>query len=187
MEAERDRSMGGKEMKKQRIFIFVLSILLVVLIGSFRDYLRDWQKLGYIGLFLINLIASSTVFFPIPGIATVFVGGALWNPFVAGWASGLGAGLGELSGYFLGYGGRGLGNMKKKDKKHWFTRFEMFFHRSGFLTTFLFAMLPMPFDVVGVFAGAVGYPVWKFLLATILGRGIRNSVNAWTGAKVLPL
>lgn len=174
-------------MKQKRILIFVLSILLIVLIGSLRGYLKDWQRFGYLGLFLFNLIASSTVFFPIPGVATVFVGGAIFNPLLAGWASGIGAGLGELSGYFLGYGGRGLGNIDKKKKDHWFTRLEKFFHRSGFLTTFLFAMLPMPFDIVGVFAGAVGYPVWKFLLATILGRGIRNSVIAWTGAKLLPV
>lgn len=184
------RNRNTKNHYRERIkglIILILSLLVIYLIYRFRHLLRGWRRWGYLGLFLVNLISSSTVFFPVPGVATVFLGGVIWNPLLVGIISGIGAGLGELSGYFLGFGGRGLASFKKREENHWSTRLERFFHKSGFITIFLFALLPLPFDVVGMTAGVLNYPVWKFLLATILGRGIRNSVIAWTGAKVLPL
>ena len=169
-----------------RLVILAVSIILLCLIWVYRDELENLSRYGYAGLFIVNFISAATVLLPTPGTASVFLGGALWNPLIVGVVSGLGSSIGELFAYFLGFGGRGL---LKTDagKNEWIKRVEGKFHKSGFWTTFIFAVLPLPvFDVIGLIAGAFNYPVSRFLLAVTLGRVLRNIIFAFTGAKLLP-
>lgn len=168
-----------------RILVLAISILLILLIWSQHGRLSKLSKYGYLGLFIINFISSATVFLPFPGTASVFLGGAIWNPYLVGLISGIGASIGELFGYFVGYGGRGL--TSQFERNQWFTKVEEYFHKTGFMTTLVFSLLPLPiFDFIGVLAGALNYPIWKFTLATLIGRIIRNVFIAWSGAKIIP-
>lgn len=170
-----------------RIFIFAVTIILLILIWIFRSRLLYVSKLGLLGIFFINFFASASVVIPLPGIASVFLSGAILDPVSVGLASGFGASLGELFSYFVGFGGRGLvksGQMKN----NWMENFEYFFNKTGFVTTFLFSALPVPiFDIIGILAGSLNYPIWKFFIATLLGRTLRNILIAWTGEKFLPV
>ena len=168
-----------------RAAILAVSIALLCFIWVNREELKNLSEYGYAGIFVINFLSAATVLFPAPGTATVFIGGAVWNPFIVGLVSGLGSGLGELFAYFLGYGGRGL--LKDEENKHkWIIKLEKAFSKSGFRTSFIFAALPLPFfDVIGVIAGAVNYPVWKFLLAVTSARILRNILFAIGGDKFL--
>lgn len=170
-----------------RLGILIATIILLAVIVSQHKSLIALSKWGYLGVFIINFVSSSTVIFPLPGVASVFLGGALWNPVLIGIFSGLGASLGEVFGYLVGYGGRGL--LKSwKDGNSWLKGVEDFFHKTGFVTTFIVSLLPIPiFDFIGILAGTLNYPLWKFFLATFLGRLIRNLIIAWSGSKVLPI
>jgi len=169
-----------------RIFIFIATLIIIGVLIKQHDRLDQLTELGYLGTFLINFIASSTVLFPLPGVVTVLFGGAIWNPILVGFFSGLGATLGEALGYFLGYGSRGFLKSYEKRTK-WIGKVEEFFHKQGFITIFIFSLIPLPvFDIIGIIAGAFNYPLWKFALATLLGRVLRNILIAWSGAKILP-
>jgi membrane protein YqaA with SNARE-associated domain len=50
-----------------------------------------------------------------------------------------------------------------------------------FLTIFMFALTPLPVYVVRVLAPASGYPLWRYTLATMLGRFPRYYAIAWVG------
>lgn len=166
------------------IFVLALSILLILLIWSQRESLASFSRLGYVGIFLVNFVSSATVLFPLPGVASVFAGGGVWNPFLVGIFSGVGASLGELLGYLVGYGGSGL--VKSWEKKKWVKIVKSFFAKNGFLTVFLFSAIPSPvFDIIGIIAGAVNYSIWKFALATLTARVARNILLAWIGAKLI--
>lgn len=165
--------------------VLAVSILLILLIWSQRENLSSYSRWGYLGIFLINFVSSATVLFPLPGVAAVVAGGAVWNPFLVGLFSGIGASLGELFGYLVGYGGSGL--VASWDKRKWVKTVKSFFAKSGFITIFIFSVIPFPlFDVIGIIAGAVNYPIWKFTLATLSGRVARNVLLAWMGAKLIP-
>lgn len=167
--------------------VFAVTFLLLLLIWSQRKSLIQMPKYGYLGIFVVNFISSSSILLPLPGVASVFLGGALWNPILVGLASGIGATLGELFGFLLGYGGRGLLRTIEHEN-HWVKRVERFFHKTGFVTIFLFSLLPLPvFDFIGIMSGALNYPLLKFGMATFMGRVIRNILLAWTGAKILPM
>lgn len=173
--------------RRLRLVVFAVTFLLLLLIWSQRKSLIQMPKYGYLGIFVVNFISSSSILLPLPGVASVFLGGALWNPILVGLASGIGATLGELFGFLLGYGGRGLLRTIEHEN-HWVKRVERFFHKTGFVTIFLFSLLPLPvFDFIGIMSGALNYPLLKFGMATFMGRVIRNILLAWTGAKILPM
>lgn len=168
-----------------RLVIFCLTILLLLLIWSQHESLSKLSQYGYLGIFIINLISSATVLVPLPGTASVFLGGAIWNPYLVGLLSGIGASIGELSGYFVGYGGRGL--TSQFEKTPWLTKVEQFFRKAGFITILIISLLPLPvFDFVGILAGTLNYPIWKYFLATVTGRIVRNIFIAWSGAIIIP-
>ena len=170
-----------------RLGILAVSLILLLLIWINREELVNLSRWGYLGIFIVNFVSNATVIFPVPGAASVFFGGAIWNPFVVGLFSGTGAAMGELFAYFIGFGSRGIFKNHIK-KKPWIKNVEKYFQQSGFLTVLIFSALPLPvFDVIGLLAGSLNYPVVKFFLATLTGRILRNTIFAWMGARVLPM
>jgi membrane protein DedA with SNARE-associated domain len=169
-----------------RIVVFIITIILLVIVWKERELIENYSKLGYLGVFIVNFISNATIIFPLPGAASSFVAGSIWNPLLVGLFSGIGAALGELFGYFVGFGGRAfiVKTYKRNNKR--LEKIEIFFRKHDFITIMVLAALPIPFfDFVGILAGALNYPVIKFLIATAIGRIARDIVFAWTGAKIL--
>ena len=134
---------------------------------------------GYIGIFLISLIGSSTVIFPLPSAAFVFVAGLYLNPFLIGLLAGLGSAIGEFTGYALGLGGRKIikGKWEKEIK-----RVENLFHKyGGFFIIMIFATTPLPDDITGIVAGILKYPIKKFFIASLIGKVIMHIILAYAG------
>jgi len=141
----------------------------------------DWAtQLGYVGAFIIGFLSSFTLFLPTPAFAVIFLmaAGGL-NPIALGIAAGLGSALGELIGFAIGYGSRRL--LVKKYKKD-LKRIEKLFQKyKGWLVIFVFAATPLPFDIVGIFCGNVGYPFKKFMIPTIAGKIVKYLAIALAG------
>ncbi len=135
--------------------------------------------LGYVGIFIINLIGASTIIFPMPAAAFVLASGAFLNPVLLGLSAGLGAALGELVGYGLGLGSRKIG--EKKFDKELLKAEKMFEKYGGFVTLMVFAATPLPDDVVGVVAGILNYKVKKFFIAVLIGKIVLNITLAAAG------
>ena len=134
---------------------------------------------GYLGIFLINLLGSATIIFPVPSFAVVFVLGSILNPWLLGFFAALGSAFGEFTGYLAGLGGRSIG---EKKLKKWFDIAEKWVKKHGFFfVIFIFAATPLPMDVIGIFSGAVRYNPKKFFLAVFLGKLIVSWVLAWGG------
>lgn len=145
-------------------------------------------QLGYPGAFIIGFLSSFTLFLPTPAFAIVFAmaAGGL-NPVALGIAAGLGSAVGELIGFGLGYGSRQL--FIKKHKRHikrhkaQLARIEALFQKyKGWLVIFVFAAAPLPFDIVGLFCGSIGYPLKKFMIPTMAGKIVKYLAIALAGA-----
>ncbi len=134
---------------------------------------------GYLGIFIVNLIGSATIIFPIPAFFIVFVFGAILNPWLVGISAALGAVLGELTGYAIGFGGKRVIEKKHerilKKANEWMEK-----HRAFFIIT-LFAATPLPDDVIGIICGAIKYDLRKFFLASLAGKLIMNLSIAFGG------
>jgi membrane protein YqaA with SNARE-associated domain len=157
----------------------LLAVGITVGVVLLRPYihLHQLREYGYIGLFLISLIGNATVILPMPSFAIAFAMGGVLNPVAVGIVSGLGATLGEMTGYLAGVGGRAV-----IEKRPLYIRLEEWMRKGGPLVIFLLAAIPNPlFDVGGMMAGALRMPVWQFFLAGWAGKSLRLTLLALGG------
>lgn len=140
---------------------------------------RIIQIFGYPGLFLVNLISCSSIFFPLPGYILVFIFGGILNPFLVAIFSSLGSALGEITAYGVGRGGGYI--LKRKQEKYFEKGKEWFKKQKGFWLIIIFAATPLPFDIIGILSGVLNYNLKKFILAAFFGKMIMNSALAFGG------
>ena len=136
-----------------------------------------WKALGYPGVFLLSLLASGGMVFPIPSLAaTCGAAGLELNLFAVGILSGLGEAIGELSGYAIGYGGRSVIQGRKL-----YIRVRQWMSRWGMPIILVVSIIPNPvFDFVGIAAGALRYPIKRFLLIVWVGKTAKGIIIAHT-------
>jgi len=153
-------------------------------IASLASAFMGWSQgmigtFGYLGVFVVSLVSSASIFLPVPGFLFILAAGAFLNPVVLGLVAGAGSAIGEMTGFGLGRGGSHA--LKSRDVK-WLKRGEKWFRKGrGFLVIFAFAATPLPDDVTGILAGMFKYEWKKFLLAAFLGKTLLNLLLAFAG------
>lgn len=166
-------------MNRSAIIILIASLLIIAGAFLFRESLLQFKSLGLLGIFLINLIGSATLFFPAPAIASVVAGGAIYPPVLVAVVSSLGAALGDMVGFLLGHSGR---KIFIKNHHRFYILLRDLFHKFGGIAIFGFAFVPNPFfDFVGISAGLFHFPPARFFLFMFLGRLLRNILLALFG------
>jgi len=137
------------------------------------------QSLGYVGVFFAGFLSTFTLFLPSPTFVLVFLLSSTLNPLLLGIVGGLGATIGETIGYAAGYGLRFVVDEKKKKK---LARVEKMMEKyNAFIVIFIFAITPLPFDLVGMFCGITEYSKKRFFIATLLGKVIKYIGLAYAG------
>jgi membrane protein YqaA with SNARE-associated domain len=140
----------------------VLGIGISVVLFTYRHEVERLGNLGYLGAFIISLVTSATVFLPAPGLVAIVPLAASLNPVLVGLAAGTGGIIGEITGFMIGYGGSGV---VAKEHGKTYRRLEDWMRRWGGWAIFAIAAVPLPlFDVAGIMAGALHYPLRKFFL-----------------------
>ncbi len=161
------------------IVIIVVSLAIGFSVYIFSPHFVQLAKYGYLGAFLLTLVCSATILFPTPGFIIIFamvVSPAFSWPLVA-LAAGVGGGLGESTAYLAGYGGNVI--IAPEQSKR-YNRAAEWTRRYGGIAIFLFSLAPfLPFDLAGLAAGAMRYPFWKFLVATLAGRLLRSFIECY--------
>ena len=174
--------MKRKPTKKEALIgglSLTVTIALCILIIQHRGYLDRVTHWGYIGCFVINLLASGTVVLPGFGMLITFTLGGVLNPAIVGAVAGIGEALGAVSAYFTGYSGRGL---FRNSSNTLYIRFSDILHRHGSKGIFLMASILNPiYFPFAVFIGMLHFKFPTFFLATWAGRTIKNMVLAYLG------
>ena len=156
-----------------------VGILLAVVAASatavlLRDQLTLTQA-GYGGVALASLVASAGLIIPIPALGAVCAASVFLNPALLGLVAGTSESVGELTGYFLGYSGRDMVRQSRLYK-----RLEPLVRRRGWLPLFLVSLVPNPiFDIIGIAAGALRYPLWGFLGVVWVGKTLKFMIFAY--------
>ena len=133
------------------------------------------SEVGYGAVALSALVASAGLLIPVPALATACATANFLNPLLVGLIAGTAEATGELSGYYLGYTGRDI-----LAKSRMYQRLEGSMRRWGWLALFLVSLIPNPiFDVVGITAGALRYPIWRFLAVVWAGKVLKFLVFAY--------
>lgn len=127
---------------------------------------------GYTGIWLLAFAGAALVFVPVGALAAVCVAASPFadmNPLVVGVVAGSAEALGELTGYAAGAGGKAFFKRNK-----FYLRFKNLFEEYAGLTLFFGSIIPNPvFDIMGVAAGSILYPIRRFLLIVFVGKTIK--------------
>jgi membrane protein YqaA with SNARE-associated domain len=186
--------------KSDRLLLLSVAVLLVYLVlsilspnlvspfGVIYSWLLDFSLLlGYLGAFLISAIGNATILVPFPYIGVAFILGGLrdeltlafvFNPWLIGVISGIGAMIGEMTGYFIGYGG---GKLIDEDQTSAFKSFVDSHPRATPLVVWFLAATPIPDDVLVIPLGAARYSWWKVALAQLIGKTMFLMAISWSG------
>ena len=179
----KDEARGGW-VRNRLLPLLALLLLIGIVVGVFyfyRSYPERVETLkgyGYLGAFLISLTLNATIILPAGNfLVLAALGAVLPSATMVGLAGGIGAAIGELTGYMAGYSGQAIVSKQKV-----YTRLKEWVEKWGALTIFFLSVAPLFFDLAGIAAGVLRFPLWKFFLACWWGRTILYLVVAWGGA-----
>ena len=145
------------------------------------DWMRTFAvQYGYFGIFLISMLGAMSIFVPIPYTVVIFTLGGLriFDPLWIAVAAGLGAAIGEFSGYLIGFGGRRIISEKQKTKMDFLTKL---FKKFGPIVIFVFALTPLPDDLLFIPLGVMRYSVLRAFIPALLGKFVSNLIIAYSG------
>ena len=154
-----------------------------ILLQNALQQLVEWmlqlaQNYGYFGIFLISLIGALSIFFPIPYTVVIFTLGGLFDPFLIAIVAGLGSAVGEFSGYLIGYYGRKVISTDRRRKMEFMVKV---FDRFGPITIFLFALTPLPDDILFIPLGIMHYSLLRAFVPALIGKMCMNFIIAYSG------
>lgn len=177
MELDQENKTEKPRLELKHILSLSFAVGISLLIFLYHDRLGDLQHLAYVGAFIAMLIGNATVILPVPGLIIVYLLGGTLNPLLLGLSAGPGAALGEMTGYFAGYGGSAIiDNLKVYQTiKRWMGKY-------GLLVIAVLAAIPNPvFDMAGIVAGTLKLKWWQFLIAALIGKTIQAIFIAYAG------
>ena len=133
---------------------------------------------GYMGAFMISLFGNFTIFFPVPFTITIYAAGVTLDPIILGLVCGIGSTIGEFSAYLIGRGGRRIIDNRYGDRLE---SARLLIQRHGMAVIFLFAVLPLPDDLILIPMGMMKYDLRKAMVAMFLGKTIMCMTVAYAG------
>jgi len=154
-----------------------ISQTLLAIQNFFYNFTLQNQETVYLSIALISFLSCFSIFMPIPYtlIIILLATQPINHPLLI-ITSGTAAGLGEVSAYALGYGisklkqdPETLENIKKLIKKY------------GYLAVFIFALTPLPDDLLLIPLGMLKYSLTKTLIASILGKIAMTTILVYGG------
>ena len=161
-----------------RVLGLVAGLGIVVTLWSLGGYVtaEAAELAGYPSVFFLSFLGSATMVLPVPGLISVCGLSVVLNPFLLGLLAGVGETLGEISGYAVGYGGGSV-----IEKRSFYSKLRGWMERRGVLVLFLVSVIPNPlFDLVGIAAGSVRFPIVRFLGTVWVGKTLKGLLVGYT-------
>jgi len=183
-----------------KIFLGSVAVLLIYwgIILVIPDFLGPFQLMyswlvditlliGYPGAFVISFLGNATILLPFPYVGVPFILGGLrdfpldvfvFNPWIVGLVAGVGAALGEMISYLVGYSG---GALIDENQKNGFRDFVHKYPKATPFVLWFLAVTPIPDDVLLVPLGAAKYSWWRVFVPQLIGKTMFLTAIAWAG------
>lgn len=139
-------------------FIFAVGIFIFAMVISFHT--QSFLRYGYLGVFAFTLFGSGLYIIPL--LVTQL------NPIWLALICSLGMSVNESLNWVIGSTSTSIIEKGNRTKK-----FETVINRYGLIGIFCLALIPFPFDIVGIVAGRIGIPYIQFVLTIFLARLLR--------------
>ena len=185
---------------KKEIYLGALAIVATVVLCTAGVYYKDeimstvyLTRYGLIGVLMVAFIAGSTfsvTAIPVPYWLVVFTIPSIlapqWGilaPVWVGLTSALGASIGQLVTFMIGYGGRGISEkVTSKINRRFYGRAMEWAQRHGSWAVFIMSAMVNPLHLPMTIAIAtLRYPPHKFFFFCFLGVAVKGLVIAFCG------
>lgn len=173
------------------VFFLIFTVASCFVLIYYWHEVVKLQSYGYLGSFLIALLAGSSIPLPISYLLITFTFGGILNPALIALATGVGAGIGGTLVFLFGRGGRKflpwLDHFSVDEEAHsriarFMLRFMGWAEKRGSVVVFLMsAMLNPAFAPMAITMGALRFRTAKFLLLCIAGNTVKSLVIAYAG------
>ncbi len=178
------------------VLSLVLTIALCVVAIYYKDYLLGAKYVatyGLLGMLIVAFLGGSLlsmIAIPVPYWLFVFTLPSvlapqfqMGAPVLVGLISGVGASLGQLLTFMLGYGSRDLSQkIAYRFNRSVYDRALRWAQQHGSLAVFLMSAIINPFHLPMTLAMAsLRYPAWKFFLFSLLGNLLKSTFIAFCG------
>ena len=185
---------------KKEIILGILAVVATIGLCAAAVYYKDelmstdyLKQYGLLGVLIVAFVAGSTfsvTAIPVPYWLVVFtlpsILASQWgilSPVWVGLIAGLGASLGQLITFMIGYGGRGISEkVSSKISSRFYARAIEWAQRHGSWSVFLMSALVNPLHLPMTIAiAALRYPPHKFFFFCFLGVALKSLVIAFCG------
>ncbi len=168
-----------KHHKKLFLFLLVLTSILFFLPVFIQLRYQEFRGLGLVGVFLLNLFGSATIFLPAPAFISVGIQATQSHPLLVALIAALGSAIGESATFLFGFSTSQFFDFKKHKTIYMITN--LLLHKWKGVFIIIFSFIPNPiFDGLGMLAGITSYPIKRFLMLTFTGRLLRNILIAYS-------
>jgi len=169
------------------VFASIIAVLVVVsvvfLAVATSTSNETWKSIGYPSAFLLGIIGAASVVIPVPTtvVLLAIAGSRIFDPTLLAIAFGLGAAVGQLTSYMVGYAGSMVVSNKQKRR---FDAMLKIFGRYGMTAVFIFALTPLPDSLLFVPLGLIHYSIWKIFAATVAGKIVMSLIITHFGGLI---
>lgn len=144
---------------------------------SLPDLYNILSTYAYLGAFTISVLGSLIPFLPLPYLIPIVLMADEFNPIILGVAAGAGGAVGKITSYIIGRISRRF--ISSKNNKVGFV--SKIVNEYGAVAVFLFALTPLPDDVIYIPMGFAKMNFIKFMVANTLGKIILAIIVASLG------
>ena len=138
---------------------FGVGIMALGLVVAIRP--EPFLRYGYPGIFLFNALSGPGMLL-LPSLSLKMSGLILSAVSAAGMA------VNDSVSWWIGINTEALVDRGKK-----LENISKILNKYGMVGLFIWSMLPFPYDFVGLAAGYLGIPYWKYVIPTFLGKFVR--------------
>ncbi|MCX6001272.1 MAG: VTT domain-containing protein [Chloroflexi bacterium] len=165
------------------VFSVALAYATQILLQNIHLPLYKYELAAYLTIFVVAIVVNLSLV-PLPFVVSIMiVAASRWNPWLVALSGSLGASLGEMSYYYLGFISKKvavpddiIGYAKVKG---WVEKYGMW------AIAFLSFQPVLPIEIGGLVAGLTRYPLYKFLIALWIGKFPKYIILIFLGSAVL--
>lgn len=172
-----------KKTEKHHKKLFALALVITSILFFLPVFIQlryqEFRGLGLVGVFLLNLFGSATIFLPAPAFISVGISATQTHPILVALIASIGSAIGESATFIFGFSTSQFFDFKKHKRIYSLTN--TLLNKWGGIFILIFSFIPNPvFDGLGILAGITKYPIRRFLLLTFVGRLLRNALIAYS-------
>jgi membrane protein YqaA with SNARE-associated domain len=166
----------GSWLKRNFLSILIFAVVTGITIFLFiiQDKLKSLGDAGYLGVFVVSLAANATIVLPMPSLLLILPLATVLNPLYVGLVAAGGGAIGEMTAYLAGFSGRGIWSNNKA-----YLQAVSWLKKWGIWVVFVVSATPLPMDVMGLAAGNLRFPAWRYLIGCIPGKIVKYVALAY--------